>query len=172
MPGANGAPVPKERLPLITYDGPVTLHMNGQEVRLIPIRSAHTDGDTLVYFPGLDILMTGDYYRSIAYPNIDRNNGGTLNGMIDGLGATIGLAGPNTKIIPGHGPIVDRQGVAMHRDMLLDVRNKVAQLIREGKKLPEVQAAKPTATWDTRIAQPGTTAERFVGQVYAELGGK
>jgi cyclase len=172
VPGANGAAIPKERLPVITYDGPVTLHMNGQEVRLIPIRAAHTDGDTLVYFPGLDILMSGDYYRSIAYPNIDRNNGGSLDGMLAGLGVTIGMAGPNTKIIPGHGPIVDRQAVVAHRDMILDVRNKVAQLIREGKKLPEVQAAKPTAAWDAKVAEPGTTADRFVGQLYAELGGK
>lgn len=171
-PGANGALPPKERLPVVTYDGPVTLHLNGEEVRLIPIRRAHTDGDTLVYFPGLDVLMTGDYYRSLGYPNIDRANGGSLEGMLEGLGETIGMAGPATKIIPGHGATVDRQSVVAHRDMLLGVRNKVAQLIKEGKKLPEVQAAKPTAEWDAKVVQPGTTGERFVGQVYAELGGK
>ncbi len=171
-PGQNGALPPKERLPVVTYDGPVTLHMNGEEVRLIPIRQAHTDGDTLVYFPGLDILMTGDYFRSLGYPNIDRANGGTLEGMLEGLGETIGMAGPNTKIIPGHGATVDRQGVIAHRDMILGVKAKVAQLIKEGKKLPEVQAAKPTAEWDAKVVQPGTTGERFIGQVYAELGGK
>jgi cyclase len=157
---------------VITYDGPVTVHMNGQEVRLIPVRSAHTDGDTLVYFPGLDVLMTGDYFRSLGYPNIDRANGGSLNGMLEGLALTIGMAGPNTKIIPGHGATVTRQGVTAHRDMLLSVRDKVAQLVKEGKKLPEVVAAKPTADWDAKIEQPGTTAERFIGQLYAELGGK
>src|SRR5262245_20086290 len=101
-PGGTAQPAPAAALPVVTYDGPVTVHMNGEDIQLIPIRAAHTDGDTLVRFPGLDVLMTGDYYRSIQYPNIDRANGGTLNGMLEGLGATIGLAGPNTKIIPGH----------------------------------------------------------------------
>src|SRR5262244_3897032 len=94
-PTGNAAPAPQVALPIVTYDGPVTIHINGEDVQLIPIRSAHTDGDTLVRFPGLDVLMTGDYYRSVGYPNIDRANGGTLNGMLEGLGATIGMAGPN-----------------------------------------------------------------------------
>src|SRR5262249_18660255 len=97
-PAGNAAPAPAAALPMITYDGPVTIHMNGEDVRLIPIRSAHTDGDTLVHFPGLDVLMTGDYYRSIQYPNIDRANGGSLNGMREGLGATIGSAGAQKNI--------------------------------------------------------------------------
>ena len=55
--------------------------MNGQEVQLVAIPRAHTDGDTMVYFPGLDIIMTGDFYRSIQYPNVDRANGGSLQGL-------------------------------------------------------------------------------------------
>ena len=91
-------------LPKQTYREKLTLHLNGEEVQLIAIPRAHTDGDTMVYFPGLDIIMTGDFYRAIAYPNVDRANGGSLQGLIDGLGDVIGHAGPNTKIIPGHGP--------------------------------------------------------------------
>src|SRR5499433_176378 len=121
-PGGTAQPA---ALPVVTYDGPVTIHMNGEDVQLIPIRAAHTDGDTLVRFPGLDVLMTGDYYRSIQYPNIDRNNGGSLNGLIEGLGTTIGLAGPTTKIIPGHGPTVNRAAVIAHRDMILVIRDRV-----------------------------------------------
>src|ERR1700728_1138308 len=106
-PGANGAAgvaAPAAALPVVTYEGPVTIHMDGEDVHLIPIQRAHTDGDTLVYFPTNDVLMTGVYFRSIQYPNIDRTNGGSLDGMIERLGATIGMAGPKTKIIPGHGP--------------------------------------------------------------------
>src|SRR5262245_23208857 len=73
-PAGNAAPAPAPALPVVTYDGPVTVHMNGEDVQLIPIRAAHTDGDTLVRFPGFDVLMTGDYYRSLGYPNIDRAN--------------------------------------------------------------------------------------------------
>src|SRR5499427_410072 len=171
-PGGTAQPAPAAALPVVTYDGPVTLHMNGEDVQLIPIRVAHTDGDTLVRFPGLDILMTGDYYRSLGYPNIDRANGGTLNGMLEGLGTTIGLAGPNTKIIPGHGAMVDRVAVTAHRDMILAVRDKVAQMVKQGKTAQEIIAAKPTAEFDSKIEQAAMTSERFINQLYAELGGK
>jgi cyclase len=170
-PGANGAPsapAPDAALPVVTYDGPVTIHMDGEDVHLIPIHRAHTDGDTLVYFPTNDVLMTGDYYRSIQFPNIDRTNGGSLNGMIEGLGVTIGMAGPKTKIIPGHGPMVDRAALIAHRDMILVVRDKVAALVQQGKSVDEVLAAKPTSDFDS-IPNASTTSERFVRQLYAEL---
>jgi glyoxylase-like metal-dependent hydrolase (beta-lactamase superfamily II) len=159
-------------LPLVTYKGSMTFHMNGEDVQLIPVPAAHTDGDTLVYFPNADVIMIGDYYRSIQFPNIDRANGGSLKGMLAGFDLAIATAKPTTRIVPGHGPIVDRTAVAAHRDMVIAIRDKVAALVKQGKTLAEVQAAKPTADFDAKVAQPGTTAERFVGQLYAELGGK
>jgi cyclase len=170
-PGANGAPgtpAPAVALPVVTYEGPVTIHMDGEEVQLIPIHRAHTDGDTLVHFVNNDVLMTGDYFRSIQFPNIDRTNGGSLDGMIEGLGITIGMAGPKTKIIPGHGPMVDRAAVIAHRDMILAIRDKVNALVQQGKTVEEVLAAKPTSDYDN-IPNASTTSERFVRQLYAEL---
>jgi len=172
LPAANGTPgvpAPATALPLVTYEGIVKLHINGEVVELIPIPRAHTDGDTMIYFPGLDIIMTGDFYRSIQYPNIDRNNGGTLNGLLDGLGVVIGLAGPNTKIVPGHGPVVGRAEVMANRDMVLAIRDRVAQLIAEGKTQEEVLAANPTADYDARVPNSKETTQRFVTQLYAEL---
>lgn len=84
-PGANGqpgTPMPAIGLPLVTYENKITFHMDGETVDLIPIRKAHTDGDTIVFFHNADVIMTGDFYRSIGYPNIDRANGGSLDGMI------------------------------------------------------------------------------------------
>jgi glyoxylase-like metal-dependent hydrolase (beta-lactamase superfamily II) len=171
-PGANGqpgTPAPPAALPIITYDGPVTFHMDGEDVQLIPITRAHTDGDTLVVFPNNDIIMTGDFYRSVQYPNIDRANGGSLRGMLDGLAIVIGLAGPKTKIIPGHGDIVDRNAVVAHRDIMLAVRDKIAPMVAQGKSLQDVIAAKPTAEYDARVPNSNTTSERFITQVYQEL---
>ncbi len=167
--GTPGVPAPAAALPLVTYEGIVKLHINGEVVELIPVPKAHTDGDTMIYFPGLDIIMTGDFYRSIQYPNIDRNNGGTLNGLLDGLGVVIGLAGPNTKIVPGHGPVVGRAEVIANRDMILAVRDRVAQLIAQGKTQDEVLAANPTAEYDARVPNSKETTQRFVTQLYAEL---
>ena len=135
-PGANGAPgvpMPAAGLPVITYDAPVTIRMNGEEVRLVPAPAAHTDGDTFVKFVNGDVIMTGDFYRSIQYPNIDRANGGSLPGLVNALNAVIQMAGPNTKIIPGHGPTVDRNAVTAHRDMVIVIRDKVAALVKDGK---------------------------------------
>lgn len=167
--GTPGVPAPAAALPLVTYEGIVKLYINGEVVELIPIPRAHTDGDTMIYFPGLDIIMTGDFYRSIQYPNIDRNNGGTLNGLLDGLGVVVGMAGPNTKIVPGHGPVVGRAEVMANRDMILAVRDRVAQLIAEGKTQDEVLAANPTADYDGRVPNSKETTQRFVTQLYAEL---
>jgi glyoxylase-like metal-dependent hydrolase (beta-lactamase superfamily II) len=153
----------------VTYRDLLTMRMNGEDIQMIAISRAHTDGDTLVVFPGLDVIMTGDFYRSIQYPNVDRANGGSLQGLIDGLGVVIGHAGPNTKIIPGHGPTVDRNAVVAHRDMALAVRDRVARQIEQGKSEDEVVAAKVTADLDAKMQEVGTTGERFVRQVYAEL---
>jgi glyoxylase-like metal-dependent hydrolase (beta-lactamase superfamily II) len=167
--GQPGVPTAAVGLPRQTYREKLTLHMNGEEVQLIAIPRAHTDGDTMVYFPGLDIIMTGDFYRAIQYPNVDRANGGSLQGLIDGLGAVIGHAGPNTKIIPGHGPTVDRSAVIAHRDVAIAVRDRVAALVAQGKSEDEVVAAKVIADLDARVQQAGTTGERFVRQAYADL---
>jgi len=113
--------------------------------------------------------MTGDFYRSIQFPNIDRANGGSLNGMLDGLALVIGSAGPNTKIIPGHGPTVNRAAVVAHRDMILAIRDRVAPQVQQGKTLEQVVASKPTADYEAKIDQAAMTGERFIGQVYAEL---
>ena len=163
---------PASALPKVTYDNQVTIHMDGETIELIPIRRAHTDGDTLVHFVNNDVLMTGDYYRSLGYPNIDRNNGGSLEGMVRGLAITASLAGPNTKIIPGHGPTVNRDAVIAHRDMILALRERVAKLVKEGKSQDEVVAAKLTSDYDPKVpGGAGMTADRFIGQLYAELKG-
>jgi cyclase len=173
-PAANGTPVPPTQpvgLPMITYNATSQLafHMNGEDVQLIPIPSAHTDGDTMVRFVQNDVIMTGDFYRSVQYPNIDRVNGGSLNWMVNGLGQILARSGPNTKIIPGHGPTVDRAAVTMHRDMLLTARDRISKMIKEGKSQEEVLAANPTADYDAKVPNSKETTQRFVTQLYAEL---
>jgi cyclase len=168
--GQPGVPTAPIGLPTVTYDAPITFHMNGEDVQLIPVPVAHTDGDTMVYFPGVNVIMTGDFYRSTGYPNIDRANGGTMNGMLAGFDAIVKLARADTKIVPGHGAIVDKTAVAAHKAMMEAVRDKVAVLVRQNKTQEEVVAAKITAEFDSKVtgATPAT-ADRFVGQLYQEL---
>lgn len=94
-----GPKVP-ERLPTVTYPPgmPATVRLNGETIDLIPVRAAHTAGDTMVRFENADVIMVGDFYRNFGYPFIDTTNGGTLAGLVEALDAAVRLAGPNTKI--------------------------------------------------------------------------
>lgn len=171
-PGAFGRvppPAPAKALPVVTYDGPVTLHVNGEDVRLIPIHAAHTDGDTLVHFPREDVLAVGDYYRSVGYPFVDTFNGGTLDGLLAGLALTIDLAGPNTKIIPGHGPIVGRNAVIEQRDFVLAMRDRMLPLISQGMTFDQVLAANLTANAGIPVPDGAEPADQFIWWMYAEL---
>lgn len=170
-PGASGQATPPavKALPVVTYDGTVTLHINGEAVQLIPIRAAHTDGDTLIRFPKQDALAVGDYYRGVGYPRVDLTSGGTLDGLLAGLGETIGLAGPKTRIIPGHGPIVDRNAVVAQRDLVLATRDRMRPLIAQGLTVEQVLAARLTADTDNAVPQGAQTSEQFVRWLYAEL---
>ncbi len=183
-PPANGNAAPVRdpaRLPVITYGlgDPVKFRMDGEVVDLIPVRAAHTGGDTMVRFENADVIMIGDFYRNYGYPFIDTNNGGTLKGALDALDALMKLAGPNTKLVPGHGTIINRGDIVPYRDMILGVRAKVQQMISQGKSEQEVLAAKVTAPYDAKVpggllpAGTGTSADRFVSMVYSQLkGGK
>lgn len=171
-PGALGRvppPAPEQALPVVTYDGPVTLHINGEDVQLIPIRAAHTDGDTLVRFPREDVLAVGDYYRSVGYPFVDVFNGGTLEGLLAGLARTIELAGPDTKIIPGHGPIVDRNAVIAQRDFVLATRERMLPLIAKGMTYDQVLPANLTADSGIPVPEGAQSAEQFIWWMYVEL---
>jgi glyoxylase-like metal-dependent hydrolase (beta-lactamase superfamily II) len=157
---------------------PVKLRLNGEIVDLIPVRAAHTGGDTMIRFENADVIMIGDFYRNYGYPFIDTNNGGTLKGALEALDETMKLAGPNTRLVPGHGTIINRSDIVPYRDMILSVQAKVQQMIREGKSEDEVVAAKVTAPYDAKVpggllpAGAGTSADRFVHMVYAQLKGE
>ncbi len=171
-PGANGQPTPPTPaagLPVVTYDQPMTLQLNGEEVRIIPLPPSHTDGDTAVKFVTADVLATGDVFRSVGYPNIDRANGGTLVGMLQSMQIFIDNAGPNTKVSPGHGAVTNRAALVAHRDVIVTVRDRVAKAKAEGKTVEQIVASKPTADLDMQVGNAMASADRFVQQVFAEL---
>lgn len=174
---ARAANMDPARLPNVTYGmgDPIKFRMNGEVVDLIPIRAAHTGGDTIIRFENADIIMIGDFYRNYGYPYIDTNNGGSLKGALEALDYLTKIAGPNTKLIPGHGTIIKREDIVPYRNMITDVRSKVEQMIKQGKSEQEVLAAKPTSAYDAKL--PGalgkvggtTSADRFVSMLYSEL---
>ncbi len=174
-PNAASNPVANPAgFPVVTYGmgPPVTIHMNDEVVDFIPIRAAHTGGDTNIKFEKANVLFIGDFYRNYGYPFIDINNGGTLKGMLEGLDATMKSADADTVIVPGHGTLIKRDAIIPYRDMIVSVADKVRQLIAQGKSLQEVLAAKVTAPYDAKVAGgTDSSAERFVSEVYQQLKG-
>ena len=176
FPRAGGSFVPQQPTaarPPITFNDTLNFHLNGEEVRAFKVPPAHTDGDIFVYFPESDVLHLGDVYRTTSYPIIDVYNGGTLRGTVAAMDMAIDIAGPETKVIPGHGlEVVGRKELIEFRDMLLDIQRIVLNLIREGKKLHDVIAAQPTAAYDAKWTDdPGWGPADFIPVVYYQLGG-
>jgi len=158
---------PAAALPVLTYSEAITIHLNGEEVFAFPVPPAHTDGDTFILFRDSDVIHSGDVFRTTAFPVIDTNNGGTLDGTLQALGLLVGTAGPNTKIVPGHGVVSTREDVMGFRDMVLDVKDRVAVMVGQGMSYAQVAAANPTAAYNDRYGDP----DRFLRAVYTELGG-
>jgi len=171
-----------DALPTLTYYTPsykLSHFFNGEGVQLIHAKSAHTDGDSIVYFRGSDVIALGGLMSSDTYPRVDTARGGSINGIIDGLNLVLDLAIPEfrleggTMMVPGAGRIVDSGDVAYYRDMLTIIRDRVQDLIKKEMTLDEVLAAKVTADYDPEYgATSGTwTTPMFIEAVYTSLGG-
>ena len=171
--GRFGPPPPAAARPVVTYNDEISFHLNGEDIRAFLAPPAHTDGDTFVYFPVSDVLHLGDVFRTTSYPIIDRYNGGTLAGTIAALELALEIAGPETKVIPGHGVnVVGRDEIREFLDMILDVRGTVLELIEQQQNLEGVLLARPTEAYDATWGQEaGWAADDFVPIIYSELGG-
>lgn len=148
------ATLPEVALPVLTYSEDVTIHLNGKEVHIIPVPPAHTDGDSIIYFRNSDVIHSGDMFRTVAFPVIDRNNGGTLDGTIEALGIVAGMAGANTKIVPGHSVVSTRVDVLEFRDMVLLVPDRVKELVEQGKSYDEGVAGRPDPRVQHQVGRP------------------
>jgi cyclase len=155
-------------LPVLTFTRDVTLHLNGEEIRIRHVGGpAHTDGDSFVHFPAANVLHTGDIVFLGTYPFIDLDNGGSVAGVIDAVELMIDLIDDETKVIPGHGPLTDKASLIAYRDMLQTVTARVRELVAAGKTLEEVQAARPTSDFDAELST-FVSGEAFTGLLYRE----
>jgi glyoxylase-like metal-dependent hydrolase (beta-lactamase superfamily II) len=158
-------------LPVVTYGDTMKLHLNGETVIIGKLPPAHTDGDSYIRFVNADVLHVGDVFRTVGYPGVDGNNGGTVKGTLDALQAIVDMAGPNTKIIPGHGVISTREDVAAFRTNTIEAQRRFTDLIKQGMTLEQVVAANPTADLATKFATSSPppdemATQRFLTQFY------
>jgi cyclase len=171
---ANGTPAPAPdpaAVPVVTYglNDPITVHMNGEVVDLIPVPASHTGGDTMIRFEHANAIYIGDFYRNFGYPFADLANGGSVKGMLTALDQIYRTAAPDTILVPGHGTLVKRDDLLPYRAMIVDIRAKVQRMIDQGRTLQQVLAANLTAPYDaaTKGDSPQSIS-RFITEVYQE----
>ena len=180
MTAPNQPGVSEGALPLSEYFTPTRdFFFNGEAIVLHHVPAAHTDGDSLVFFRGSDVVSTGDLFTPESYPVIDLQNGGSVQGLIAGLNRILELTVPakyqegGTYVIPGHGRLCDEAEVVEYRDMVTIIRDRIQDLIKKGMTLERVKAARPTKDYDTEYGTktafaPGLPAEARSGPAASE----
>jgi len=180
-PTGSQAPTPSGGWPTDTYFGDSQeLFFNGEAIQLFHPKSAHTDGDSIVFFRRSDVVLTGDIFTTTNYPIIDLQNGGSINGVIDALNFILDLTIPaekqegGTMVIPGHGRLCDEADVVEYRDMVTIIRDRVQDMIKKGMTLEQVKAAKPTRDYDPLYGSTTGfwTTDMFVEAAYKSLSAK
>ncbi len=156
---ATVKPLPKAGLPVVTFSQDTTFHLNGEAIRAFHVPRAHTDGDVVVHFTGSDVIHMGDVFGS----------GGTVDGMVAAVDRALALAGPKTRVIPGHGPLATRDDLAAYREMLATIGSRIKAMIREGKKLEEIVDANPTADFDAAWGKGFIPPRKFAEMVAMNL---
>jgi glyoxylase-like metal-dependent hydrolase (beta-lactamase superfamily II) len=157
---------PVGAIPTTVFEGDFTLRMNGATLILKHYAPAHTDSDISVHFAEADIFQTGDTFWNRNYPFIDYSTGGSIDGTIRAAEANIEKVTEKMIVIPGHGAVSKRADLILFRDVMADIRDKVAALKKQGRTLDEVIAAKPSARtddeWGNGFIDPGA----FLALVY------
>lgn len=159
---------PKANLPVLTFSDQMTLYINGDSAKITHIKNAHTDGDAIIHFEKSNVIHTGDIMFNGLFPFIDGNNGGTLTGVITGLKHIASLADKNTKIIPGHGPLANKNDVEKTIALLENSRELVAKLVKAGKSDAEILKANPLAEYQA-YSWNFISTEKMTNQVIANL---
>jgi glyoxylase-like metal-dependent hydrolase (beta-lactamase superfamily II) len=144
----GSAPAPDSMLPEITFSQSMTFHLNGHEAFVFHVARAHTDGDAVIYFRAADVFHAGDILFNGLFPYIDLGSGGSVAGYIDAQDDILSLAGPDSRIVPGHGPLADKSDLQAARDMLVDARKRVKALVDAGKQEDEIVAENPLELYE------------------------
>lgn len=159
-------PSPRAALPVVTFNDGVTFHINGDSMVVMHVPPAHTDGDAIIHFVKANAIHMGDVFNNTGLPFIDLSSGGSVHGVIGAADKAYAMSNAQTKIIPGHGQVTDRNRIKAWRDAIHAARERIQQEIRAGKTIEQVLALKVTAAYEKDW--PGGH-ERFVRAVFEEL---
>lgn len=151
-------------LPKITFEDSMRFYFNGNAVDIVNTGNGHTDGDAQIYFRESNVIHTGDMFVRYGLPFIDRDNGGTADGMIDALMNISALINDDTIIIPGHGVLSNRADLLEFRDMLVVIRGRLVRAKVQGLSIDEMLAAEPADGY----AEANDSTNDWLRQAYGE----
>jgi cyclase len=163
---ARSAASPAEALPVITFNDTMTFYFNGDVIDVMHLPNAHTDGDSIFRFRNADVIHAGDVFINRGYPLIDIASGGSVKGQIQATNRLLEVMGPDTIVIPGHGPLADKERVTAVRNMLVTAWMNVAEYIIQGMTLEEIIAAEPLAELDAEWGKGFVRSKAFVEIIY------
>lgn len=162
-------PSPEAALPVITFSNDLSMHLNGEEIMIMHLHQAHTDGDAIIYFANSNILHMGDTFFNGMYPFIDISTGGSIEGMIKNANQVLFLVDDETKIIPGHGPLAAKKDLVAYRDMLQTLRDGVKNALAKGMSLEEIQKTVIADSIDEKWGQGYLKSDQILNIVYSDL---
>ncbi len=160
---------PPRALPNVTFSSETVLHVNEEDIRLVPVAPAHTDGDLIVRFEKADLLHFGDLYFNGLYPFIDWSSGGWLGGMVAAIRTGLQMAGPKTRVVPGHGPLATTEDLKNYLGFLELMLERFGKLKEQGKTADEVVAENPSKEFDEKLGKSFLKPEQFQRITYTSL---
>jgi glyoxylase-like metal-dependent hydrolase (beta-lactamase superfamily II) len=160
--------LPKEGLPVVTYETAVSIHFNGEEVRVVHFPAGHTDGDSVVFFTGSNVIHMGDDFFAGRFPFVDIDNGGSVEGLARNIGEVVSKAPADVKIIPGHGPLSTLADLRAYHSMLVETTEVVRARLRAGRTLEQAKAEGLPDKWK-EWGSGFIKTEQWVETVYRSL---
>ena len=167
--GMKTAAEPSVALPVVTFSTDATFHLNGDEVYVFHVPRAHTDGDAIIHFRKSNVIHMGDTFFNKLYPFIDTSSGGTIDGVIAAVDGALAIANDGTRFIPGHGPLATKADLQAYRTMLASIGARIKAQIKQGMKLEDAIAAKPTADFDEVWGKGFLPPAKFVEMLWKNL---
>ncbi|MDX1444466.1 MAG: MBL fold metallo-hydrolase [Gammaproteobacteria bacterium] len=165
----QGASDPAAALPVVTFNDSINFHINGLTLRGEHIANAHTDGDTMIWFEGANVVHMGDTFFQIGFPYVDVEAGGSLAGIMTAIERVLAKADSKTRIIPGHGALTDVEGLKEYQAMLQDVAGRIGKLKAKGRSVDEIVAMDPLADLRERWDWAFINADKLIRSIYPEL---
>jgi cyclase len=166
-------PQPAAALPVISFERQLTLHLNGEDIRVRHFPAGHTDGDSVVFFPKSNVVHMGDDFVTYGFPFVDINSGGSVRGLIEAVDAVLAQVPPDAKIIPGHGPLCGVKDMRDFAQMLHETLAVVQAAMKQGKTLEEMQQEKILARWDAYgNGDRFIKTDAWIETIYNDLSGK